>query len=129
MAAPARSLKDFVCSAPKDASENYKTNAVKYRVPSACGFSVNHGFLLTFNMVAYLTKAGLGPEPEFTLLCRSVVSSTSFGGRVLFHGATPICTACTVYSFGGGVGIVLLADSRRQVLPGLFQLRQGVRTC
>jgi len=55
----------------------------------------------------------------------------SFGGRCFSYGATRICSACTVYSFGGGVGIVELADSRRQLLPGrpvpcLFQLRQGV---
>jgi len=54
-----------------------------------------------------------------------------FGGQGLSYGATPICTACTVYPFGGGVGIVVLADSRRQVLPGrpvpsLFKVRQGV---
>jgi len=42
----------------------------------------------------------------------------SFGGWCFFYGATPICSACTVYSFGGGVGIVVLANSRRQVLPG-----------
>jgi len=47
------------------------------------------------------------------------------------HTAPRICTACTVYSFGGGVGNVVLADSRRQVLPGrpvpsLLKLRQGV---
>jgi len=83
-------------------------------------------FVQKFYMVAYVTKAELGPEPEFALLCRSF-----FGGRGLSYGATPICTACTVYSSGGGIGIVMLAESRRQVLPGrpvpsIFKLRQGV---
>jgi len=63
-----------------------------------------------------------------------IVVGHSFGGRALFYGATPICTVCTVYSFGGGVGIVLLADSRRQMLPSrhvpsLFKFRQGVWRC
>jgi len=91
-----------------------------------CGFSFNHSFLLTFNMVEYVAKAAISPEPGFALLCRSF-----FRFQGLSYGATPICTACNVYFFGGGVGIVMLADSRRQVLPGrpvlsLFQLRHGV---
>ena len=49
---------------------------------------------------------------------RIVVSVILSVVEALSHGATPICTACTVYSFGGGVGIVVLADSRRQALPG-----------
>ena len=58
-------------------------------------------------MVAYVTKAGLVPSPS-----SHCCVGHSFGGRGSSYGTTPICTACTVYSFGGGVGIVL-ADSRR----------------
>ena len=83
-------------------------------------------FVTKFYMVAYVTKAVLGPEPS-----SHCCVGHSFGCRGLSNGATPLCTACTVYSFGSGVGIVVLADSRRQVLPGrqvlsLFELRQGV---
>jgi len=42
------SLYDFDNNAPKDASENSKTNAVKFRVPPTCVFSVKRGFLLFF---------------------------------------------------------------------------------
>ena len=61
------------------------------------------------------TEPRLGSVPS---QCSYCFVSHSFGGRGLSYGATPISTAYTVYSFGGGVGIVVLADSRRQVLPG-----------
>jgi len=62
-------LSDFVYNAPKDASENSRANGIKFRVPSTSVFSVNRGFLPNLCMVAYVTKAGLGPEPELALLC------------------------------------------------------------
>jgi len=80
-------------------------------------------------MVAYVTKAGLGPESEFALLCRSFFRWSSL---VLRPHAYLHCLHCPFFRWShGGVGIVVLADSRRQVLPGrpvpsLFQLRQGV---
>ena len=83
-----------------------------------CGFSVNRGFLLTFNMVAYVTKAGLGPglgpEPEFALLCRSFFRWSSL---VLRRHAYLHCLHCPFFRWSarGGIGIVALAASRRQV--------------
>jgi len=63
-----------------------------------CGFSVNRGFLLTFNMVAYVTKAGLGPglgpEPEFALLCRSFFR---WSRLVLRHNAYLLCLHCLFF--------------------------------
>jgi len=61
------------------------------------------------------TEPGLGSVPSPSSHC---CVGHSFGGRCFSYGATTIFSACTVYSFGGGVGIVVLADSRRQVLPG-----------
>jgi len=105
---------------PKNNSNNF-TQSHMGQIP------VIRCYVQNFYMVAYVTKAGLRPEPEFALLCRSFFRWS----RLVVHSATPICPACTVYSFVGGVGIVVLADSRRHVLPGrpvpsLFKLRQGV---
>jgi len=77
------------------------------------------------------TQPRLGSVPSPSSHC---CVGHSFGGRGLSNGAWRICSACTVYSFGGGVSIVVLADSRHQVLPGqpvpsLFKLRQGVWRC
>jgi len=81
-------------------------------------------------MVAYVTKAGLGPESEFALLCRSFFRWSSL---VLRRHAYLHCLHSPFFRWSarGGVGIVVLAASRRQVLPGrpvpsLFQLRQNV---
>jgi len=80
------------------------------------GDKLNRGFLLTFNMVAYVTKAGLGHESEFALLCRSFFRWSIL---VLRRHAYLHCLHCPFFRwFHGGVGIVVLADSRRQVLPG-----------
>ena len=96
-----------------ESQNNSKKNGTNFTRGHMGQIPVIRCFAQKFYMVAYVTKAGLGPEPEFALLC-----GHSLGGRGLSYGATPICPACNVYSFGGGVGIVVLADSRRQVLPG-----------
>jgi len=116
-------LSEIRVTEPQNNSKNNSTNFTRGHMGQ---IPVIRCFVLEFYIVAYVTKAGLGPEPEFALLCRSF-----FRWLRLVYGATCICTACTVYSFGGDVGIVVLADSRRQVLPGrpvpsLFKLRQGV---
>ena len=82
-----------------------------------------------FYLVAYVTKAGLGAEPEFALLCWSF---SRWSILVLQRHAYLLCLFCLFFRWSrGGVGIVVLADSRRQVLPGqpvltLFNLREGV---
>jgi len=112
-------------------------------------FRVSLGWVLSDNFrVGQLPAShpgSYGSNSNYSMFCPKRLGSVpspsshccvghSFGGRGLSNGAPPICTACTVYSFGGGVGIVVLADSRRQVLPGgpvpsLFKLRQGVWRC
>ena len=50
-----------------------------------------------FYMVAYVTKGGLGPEPEFALSFRSF-----FRWSGLSYGTPRICSGCTVHCFRGG---------------------------
>ena len=52
----------------------------------------------------------LGPEPEFALLCRVILSVVEAR-----HTAPRLSALPVLSSFGGGVGIVLLAYSRSQV--------------
>jgi len=106
---------------------NSKNNSTNFNQGHMGQFPVIRCLVQKIYMVAYVTKAGLGPEPEFAFLCRSFFRWS----RLVIQRHAYLCPACTVYSFGGGVGIFVLADSRRQVLPGrpvptLFKLRQGV---
>ena len=59
-----------------------------------------------------VAKPRLGSVPSPSSHC---CFGHSFGGRWFSYGATLFWIACTVYSFGGGVGFVVLADSRCQV--------------
>jgi len=61
-----------------------------------------------FYMVAYGTKAGLGPNAEFALLCRSFFRWSII---LLRRYAYLLCLYCLFFRWSrGGVGIVVLAD-------------------
>jgi len=53
---------------PQNNSMNYGANFTRGHMGQ---IKVIRCFVQNFNMVAYVTKAGLGPESEFALLCRS----------------------------------------------------------
>ena len=53
---------------PQNNSKNNTTNFTRGHMGQ---ISVIRCFVQKFHMVAYVTKAGLGTEPEFTLLCWS----------------------------------------------------------
>jgi len=60
----------------------------------SASFPANRRFLQKFYMVAYVTKAGLGPEPEFVLLCRSFFR---WSRLVLRHNAYLQCLHCLFF--------------------------------
>jgi len=108
---------------------NSKNNSTNFKRGHMGQIKVIRCFVQNFYMVAYVTKAGHSPEPEFALLC---LSFFRWSLLVLQRHAYLLCLYCLFCRWSrGGVGIVVLADSRRQVLPGqpvssLFKLRQGV---
>jgi len=53
---------------PQNNSKNNSTNITRGHMGQ---IPVIRCFVQKFYMVAYVTKAGLGPEPEFALLCQS----------------------------------------------------------
>jgi len=53
---------------PQNNSKNNSTNFSRGRMGQIPEIRC---FVQKFYMVSYVTKAGLGPEPEFALLCRS----------------------------------------------------------
>jgi len=53
---------------PQNNSKNSGTNFTRGHMGQ---IPVIRCFVQKFYMVAYVSKAGLGPEPEFALLCRS----------------------------------------------------------
>jgi len=82
-------------------------------------------FVQNFYMVA--SRLGSVPSARVRIVVSVILSVVEACQTAPRLSALPVL----VYSFGGGVGIVVLADSRRQVLPGrpvpsLFKLRQGV---
>jgi len=120
-------LAEIWVTEPQNNSKNNGTNFTRGHIGQ---ISAIRCFVQNFYMVAYVTKAGLGPE--FVLLCRSFFRWSIL---VLQRHAYLLCLYCLLFRWSrGGVGIVVLADSRRQVLPGqpvpsLFKLRQGVWRC
>jgi len=108
---------------------NFKNNSTNFTRCHMGRIPVIRCFVQKFYMVTYVTKAGLGSEPQFALLCRSFFRWSIL---VLQRHAYLLCLDCLLFRWSrGGVGIVVLADSRRQVLSGqpvrsLFKLRQGV---
>jgi len=111
---------------PQNNSKNDGTNFTRGHVGR---IPVIRCFVQNFYMVSNVTKARLGPEPEFALFCRPFFRWSIL---VLQRHAYLLCLYCLFFRWSrGGVGTVVLADSRRQVLPGqpvpsLFKLRQGV---
>jgi len=98
---------------PRNNSKNNGTNFTRGHMGQ---IPVIRCFVQIFYMVAYVTKAGLGPEPKFALLCRSFFRWSIL---VLQRHAYLLSLYCLFFRWSrGGVGIVVLADSRRQVLPG-----------
>jgi len=102
-------------SEPQNNSENNGTNFTWGRTGP---IAVIRCFV---HMVAYVTKAGLGPEPDFALLCRSFCR---WSGLILRHYAYLLRLYCPLIRWSR-------LNLRRKVSPGrsvpsLFKLRQGV---
>jgi len=104
---------------PQNNSKNNGTNFTRGRKGQ---IPVIRCFVQNFYMVAYVTKAGLGPEPEFALLFRSFCR---WSRLILRHSAYLLRLYCLLFPRWSRL------NSRRQVLPGrpvptLFKLIRQV---
>ena len=73
---------------------NSKKNGTNFDRGHMGQIKVIRCFVQNFYMVAHVTRAGLGPEPEFALLCRSFFRWLRL---VLQHNAYLLCLLCLFF--------------------------------
>jgi len=102
---------------------NFKNNGTNFSRDRMGRTPAIRCFVKNFYMVAYVTKAGLGPEPEFELLFRSLIPWSG-----LIPGTTRICSVCSPLFRWPRLKLYRQVFAGRPV-PSLFKFRRGVWRC